>query len=142
MQSGLKSVQHGLAMQPIRIYDQGTSPALLHHDVVEIVSVEEREQIVLGTRYGVSVLNLDADQTTSFELPAGVNLNAMYHWVHPVGEHLLLGTNIGFHTLSLDSSGLVDENSLVSIRDRPYFQSESIRSWWFNDVLGCRRSEW
>ena len=115
VRSGLKSVQHGLAMQPIRIYDQGTSPALLHHDVVEIVSVEEREQIVLGTRYGVSVLNLDADQTTSFELPAGVNLNAMYHWVHPVGEHLLLGTNIGFHTLSLDSSGLVDENSLVSI---------------------------
>ena len=114
VRSGLKSVEHAVLDQTVRIYDQGSSPSLLHHDIVKIIPVQEREQLILGSRYGVSIMSPVGQTVEHFELPAGAQMKDLIHWDHPEDEHLIIATNLGIHTLRLDGAGLVDQNSLVS----------------------------
>ncbi len=114
VRSGLKSVEHGVLEQSVRIFDQGSSPSLLHHDVVKIVPIQEREQLILGSRYGVSIMSPSGQSIEHFELPAGAQMKDLIHWDHPEDEHLIISTNLGIHTLRLDAAGLVDHNSLIS----------------------------
>ena len=141
VRSGLKSVEHAVLDQTVRIYDQGSSPSLLHHDIVKIIPVQEREQLILGSRYGVSIMSPVGQTVEHFELPAGAQMKDLIHWDHPEDEHLIIATNLGIHTLRLDGAGLVDQNSLVSsFMPDPFYTSSKFGR--FSNVSSCRWRCW
>ena len=118
--AGVKSASFGTDSSEIVEYNQGTSPDILHHDAHSLFADDSVGLLYVGTRSGVTVMQPSENSSTHYELPAGVELNDMYHWSSG-GEDgiLVLTTSVGIQSIALDDeghiTGIVDELSTEAI---------------------------
>ena len=116
MTAGVKRVGLGDAGQSVVVYDQGTTPSLLHHNAHSIFSDEVHGLVYVGTIRGITVMSPTNNASSHFELPSGEHLLDLHLW--PEGSSdgvLLLTTNRGMMTLSLDEEGQI--SSVLDVHD-------------------------
>ena len=69
---------------------------------------------MIGTKYGITVLDPFRGTASSFGLPAGVEINVMERYFVGGLDLLLLGSNIGFHTIIMENGIPVMESMITN----------------------------
>ena len=107
--AGLKWVPVGVSEALVEVYDQGTTPSILHHDVRKVAADSDHGLIYMGTRLGLTLLEADSENVTNHRLPGGVELQDMLLVRGPVGTGglLLLATTEGLTTVQLQDDGTI-----------------------------------
>ena len=111
-------------------FDHSTAIRLGDSSVHTIISDQVRERLLIGTKYGITVLDPFRGTTSSFELSPGIEMKTMVRQNVGSSVFLLLGSNIGFHSIPLENGLPVMESMVTrdigSISEIMVFQSESI----------------
>ena len=100
---GLRASMKGVVDSEVLFFDQTTETALVDGAVHTVISDQGRGRLIIGSSYGITILDPFSGLSLGFELSSGVEMFAMYRWTHGSSDSLLLGTNHGFHSLSLDN---------------------------------------
>ena len=84
-------------------FDHSTAIRLTDSSVHSIIADQPRERLVIGSKYGITVLDPFRGTSSSFGMPAGLEINVMER--NSVGglDFLLLGSNIGFHSIIMEN---------------------------------------
>ncbi len=113
---GLRGVKVSSQSDEMISIDHSTAVRLIDPSVHTVISDQARERLIIGTKYSVTVLDPFRGTTSSFQVPHGIELQTMIR--NPLGnaESLLLGSNIGFHTIPMENGlPLIDEISTQAI---------------------------
>ena len=84
-------------------FDHSTAIRLTDSSVHSIIADQPRERLVIGSKYGITVLDPFRGTSSSFGMPAGLEINVLER--NSVGglDFLLLGSNIGFHSIIMEN---------------------------------------
>ena len=111
VRAGMKSMPLDDPDAMVTTLDQGTMPAMAHHDVHTLFADDAGDMIWAGTRAGVTVMDAGEGTTTSWTLPDGEDLEAMHWWPDggaDDGGILLLATSTRLLTLRTTDAGGFD----------------------------------
>ncbi|MDP6899235.1 MAG: hypothetical protein QGF94_00150 [Candidatus Thalassarchaeaceae archaeon] len=107
--AGVKSVPLGSSNELVTSLHQGTSPSILHHDAHTLFSDDLHGLVYIGTKQGVTVLDVANSDSNHFRLPSGQDLLDMYLWDDGGSDGvLILASTHGLMTFSLDENGQMD----------------------------------
>ena len=115
VRSGLKMISFDDLNDSVSSLDQGTSPAIIHHHVVSIEPVPSQSKVVIGTKLGISVIDLVNMTTVSVELPAGVEMSDLILWQSEGNYFAVMATSRGVETMSFDESLNPEKNTLETL---------------------------
>jgi len=111
VKSGLRSVD--LDDSEFTIYDYPLSPAVQDSEISSIINHDVRvlesdsDYLFVGTRLGVTVLDLSQDMSTNYPMPSGVHLHDMILLEHS----LVMATDSGIISAPRTSSGDISDFS-------------------------------
>ena len=112
VRAGLKSTLLGEVDATVSMYDQGTSPRILHHDVRSLQADEVLGLLYVGTKRGLTIFEPSTGGSWDLALPPGGELFDMLLWSDQGGEQrLILATNRGIEIWTLDGNGFLDQNA-------------------------------
>ena len=94
-------------------FDHTTAVRLVDPSTHTIIPDQARERLIVGTKYGITVLDPFRGFTSTFQFPQGVEINTMKLQYLGGNDTLLIGTNIGLHSVILEN-GLPIMESLLS----------------------------
>ncbi len=115
VRAGMKSTPLGEVDAEVQMFDQGTSPAILHHDVRALHVDADLGLIYVATKRGVTIFEPATEATYHYKLLPGVELNDMVHWTAGSGESfLVLALNQSVAVWNLDDSGILDLTAPVN----------------------------
>ena len=115
VRAGLKSTLLESADGPVEMYDQGTTPQILHHDVRALQADHELGLLYVGTKRGITIFEPATGGNWNLALPPGGELNDLMHWTDQGGEsRLILATDDGIEVWSLDVEGHYDQSSTIT----------------------------
>ena len=119
---GLRSIDLSNAGDSFLTYDQSTSPQLVDASVHTIISDNQRDRLIVGSEFGITILDPFNQVSTMIELPSGVALNSMMDWSNDEGDYLVLLTNQGISIVEIingipqiESSTFEDSESSISV---------------------------
>lgn len=84
-------------------FDHTTPISTVDTAVHSIISDQSRERLLIGSKYGITALDPFRGSSLEFELPPGIELNSMERVAVDSIDFLILGSNLGFHTMTLDN---------------------------------------
>ena len=84
-------------------FDHSTAIRLIDSSVHSIIADQPRERLVIGSKYGITVLDPFRGTSSSFGMPAGLEINVIERNSAGGLDFLLLGSNIGFHTIIMEN---------------------------------------
>ena len=92
---GLRSIELSNSEDSFSTYDQSTSPQLVDAAVHTIISDNLRDRLLIGSEFGISILDPFNGISTMIDFPSGLVLNSMMDWSNDDGDYLILLTNQG-----------------------------------------------
>ncbi|MBR84639.1 MAG: hypothetical protein CMA85_01675 [Euryarchaeota archaeon] len=108
---GLRGGQLHSTESEYSTFDQSTTPGLVDGAVHSVISDSSRDRLLIGSRYGITVVDPFDGSSALHELPPGLEMYTMERWSPGDSDFLLIGTNAGFHFVSLDN-GIPDMSTL------------------------------
>ena len=79
----------------------------------KIISDSQRDRLLVGSKYGITVLDPFRDTSSLFPLDHGTEMNVMEKYELGEKSYLFFGTNKGLHTIQLDNGLPVSESEKV-----------------------------
>ena len=110
---GIKGFQISSEEDEIITFDHSTAIRLADTSVHSIIPDDARERLLVGTKYGISALDPFRGSSSIFNFQPGIEIQTMIKTSVGETDLLLLGSNIGFHTIEIES-GLPNMDSLKS----------------------------
>ena len=100
---GVRGIEISPESDTIINFDHSTAIRLVDSAVHSIIPDQPRERLLVGSKYAITVLDPFRGSSSSFEFPPGVELYTMER--NSVGniDFLMLGSNLGLHTLILEN---------------------------------------
>lgn len=98
---GLRSIDLSEDQNSFITYDQSTSPKLVDASVHTIISDNQRDRLIIGSEFGITILDPFNDVSSTIDFPSGVVLNSMMEWSDDDGEYLILLTNQGLSIIDM-----------------------------------------
>ena len=92
-------------------FDQSTSPGLVDGAVHTVLADSARDRLLVGSRYGISVIDPFGGTASLHELPSGMEMHTMVRWSPDDSDFLIIGSNRGLHVISLEN-GLPQMDSI------------------------------
>ena len=118
VRAGLKSTHLGSPDAEVMMYDQGTTPRIMHHDVRSLQVDESLGLIYVGTKRGVTIFNPSNGGSWDLALPPGGEMNDMLLWEDQGGEkRLILATDEGIEIWALAADGFLNPNVPITVID-------------------------
>ena len=108
---GLKGISSSESESIVTYFDQSTSPGLVDGAVHTVLADSARDRLLVGSRYGISVIDPFGGTTSLHELPSGMEMYTMIRWSTDDSDFLIIGSNNGLHSITLDN-GLPLMNSI------------------------------
>ena len=119
---GLRSIDLSHSDDSFSTYDQSTSPQLVDAAVHSIISDNQRDRLLVGSEFGITILDPFNEVSSMINLPSGLVLNSMMDWSNDDGDYLILLTNQGISIAEMqngvpqiDSTTFEDSESSVSV---------------------------
>ena len=124
---GLRGMEITSDYSEFSTFDQTTAPGLVDGAVHSVIADQSRNRLLIGSRYGITVVDPIDGSSALRELPTGIELYTMEKWSAENSEFLLLGTNLGLHTLNLDS-GIPELDTLSNSDLGPIHQISTLNT--------------
>jgi len=86
---------------------------LVDYSVHTVIADQPRERLLVGSLYGISIVDPSGLSSVNFELPSGLEMKTMETVAIGNDEFLILGTNIGIHYIRL-VDGIPNMDSIIS----------------------------
>ena len=115
VRSGLKLVRYDDVDDSVISLDPGSDPSLVHHHVIAIEQVADESVVIIGTRLGITALDLVNMTSASVRLPSGVEMYDMMLWSSEGRSYAVLATNRGVETMRLTDGRLPDHSTLQTL---------------------------
>jgi len=96
-------------------FDHSTATRLVDSAVHSVIPDQPRERLVIGSKYGISVIDPFRGVTSGFEFMHGVEGLTLSRYSLGESDYLLMGSNIGFHTIRMEN-GLPIMGSMITHR--------------------------
>tara|TARA_B110000444_G_scaffold40011_1_gene35807 strand:+ start:5594 stop:11314 length:5721 start_codon:yes stop_codon:yes gene_type:complete len=100
---GLRSIEISDSEDIFSTFDQSTDPQLVDASVHTIIPDNERDRLIIGSKYGITIFDPFNELSTLKELPSGVELKSMMKWSNEVGEYLVMSTNYGVSIIEIEN---------------------------------------
>ncbi len=100
---GLRSIDMSNLDSEFLTFDQSTSPQLIDSAVHTIIPDNERDRLIIGSKYGITILDPFNDLSTIQNLPAGMQLNSMIMWSKNGDDYLVMLTNSGITVVEMEN---------------------------------------
>ena len=94
-------------------FDHSSAIRLVDSSVHSVISDQARERLLVGSKYGITVIDPFRGTTSLFELAPGMELLSLSREAIGNSDFLMLGTNIGFHTVPMEN-GLPIMDSMMT----------------------------
>ncbi|MFQ3344067.1 MAG: hypothetical protein ACKVI6_03200 [Candidatus Poseidoniales archaeon] len=94
-------------------FNHKSKNSLVDTAINSIISDFQRNQLIIGSKYGISILDPFRGSSTLFNLGQGIQMNTMEKYEIGSESYLFLGTNIGLHAIKLDN-GMPNLNSMYT----------------------------
>ncbi|HIH82965.1 MAG TPA: hypothetical protein HA340_03365, partial [Candidatus Thalassarchaeaceae archaeon] len=115
VRAGLKSTLLDTTDAEVMMFDQGTTPRIMHHDVRSLQADNDLGIIYVGTKRGVSIFEPSSGGSWDLALPPGGEMNDMLLWEDQGGEkRLILATTEGIEVWTLSGDGFLNHNSAIT----------------------------
>ncbi len=115
VRAGLKTTLLDTPDSEVMMYDQGTSPRIMHHDVRSLQADYDLGIVYVGTKRGVNIFEPSTGGSWDLALPPGGELNDMILWEDQGGEkRLIIATVDGIEIWPLSGDGFLNQNSAIS----------------------------
>ena len=108
---GLKGTSFSDGESETSSFDQSTNPGLVDGAVHTVLADSARDRLLVGSRYGISVIDPFGGTASLHELPSGMEIHTMVRWSPNDSDFLIIGSNRGLHTISLEN-GLPQMDSM------------------------------
>ena len=113
IRGGLKTVIDGSLKDTLSLYDKTTEVKISSHDVrkLDVFEDDENSLVYIGTKVGLSVLNMYDMSVENSLLPNGVEMNDMLVIQNEFGRGgVVLATTDGVYSFGLDRGGTLNGN--------------------------------
>ncbi len=100
---GLRGTKVSSNQGQILNFDHSTAITLVDPAVHSVISDQQRDRLIVGSRYGITVIDPFRGTTSGFEFQSGIEGLTMSRYSIGGSDYLLLGTNVGFHTLRMEN---------------------------------------
>ncbi len=118
---GLRSIDLSNLDSEFLTFDQSTSPQLIDSAVHTIIPDNERDRLIIGSKYGITILDPFNDLSTIQNLPAGMQLNSMIMWSKNGDDYLVMLTNSGITVVEMENG--IPQFDLSSFGDSDFSYS-------------------
>ncbi|DAC67695.1 TPA: hypothetical protein HA324_01355 [Candidatus Thalassarchaeaceae archaeon] len=118
---GLRSIDMSNLDSEFLTFDQSTSPQLIDSAVHTIIPDNERDRLIIGSKYGITILDPFNDLSTIQNLPAGMQLNSMIMWSKNGDDYLVMLTNSGITVVEMENG--IPQFDLSSFGDSDFSYS-------------------
>ena len=100
---GLRGVSSSESDSVVVSFDQSTSPGLVDGAVHTVLADSARDRLLVGSKYGISVIDPFEGGTSLYELPSGMMMHTMIRWSPGDSDFLIIGSNLGLHSIILET---------------------------------------
>mgnify|MGYP000229031396 CR=1 FL=1 len=100
---GLRSIEISNSESIFSTFDQSTDPQLVDASVHTIIPDNQRDRLIIGSKYGMTIFDPFNELSTLQELPAGVELKSMMKWSNNNGDYLVMSTNYGVSVIEIQN---------------------------------------
>ena len=115
---GLRGTSSSESDSVVVSFDQSTSPGLVDGAVHTVLADSARDRLLVGSKYGISIIDPFEGITTLYELPSGMVMHTMIRWSPGDSDFLIIGSNLGLHSIILET-GLPLMDSMSEARIGP-----------------------
>ena len=110
---GLRSIDLSNSNTDFSTFDQSTDPQLVDGAVHTMIPDNERDRLIIGSKYGITIFDPINSLSTLLDLPPGVELNSMMQWSNNQAEYLVMLTNLGISVVEIENGvPLIDKFSI------------------------------
>ena len=92
----------------VLFFDQTTETSLVDGAVHTVLTDQARDRLLVGSAYGITAIDPFEGSTSKHELPTGMEMNTMIRWTTDSSDYLIIGTNAGIHTITLENGLTLD----------------------------------
>ena len=100
---GLRGTKLSSDQGQVLNFDHSTATTLVDPAVHSVIADQQRDRLIVGSRYGITVIDPFRGTTSGFEFQSGIEGLTMSRYTIGGSDYLLLGTNVGFHTLRMEN---------------------------------------
>ncbi len=100
---GLRGAMQGADEGEVLFFDQTTETGLVDGAVHTVLTDQARDRLLVGSAYGITAIDPFEGSTSKHELPTGMEMNTMIRWTTDSSDYLIIGTNAGIHTITLEN---------------------------------------
>ena len=118
---GLRSIDMSNFDSEFLTFDQSTSPQLVDSAVHTIIPDNQRDRLIIGSKYGITIFDPFNDLSTLQNLPAGMQLNSMIKWSKNGDDYLVMLTNSGITVVEMENG--IPQFDLSSFGDSDFSYS-------------------
>ena len=118
---GLRSIDISNPNSEFLTFDQSTTPQLVDSAVHTIIPDNQRDRLIIGSKYGITIFNPFNDLSTLQYLPPGIELNSMIEWSKNGDDYLVMLTNSGITVVEMENG--IPQFDLSSFGDSDFSYS-------------------
>ena len=118
---GLRSIDISNPNSEFLTFDQSTTPQLVDSAVHTIIPDNQRDRLIIGSKYGITIFNPFNDLSTLQYLPPGIELNSMIEWSNNGDDYLVMLTNSGITVVEMENG--IPQFDLSSFDDSDFSYS-------------------
>ena len=118
---GLRGVKATGQNEPILSYDHSTAISIVDPAIHSLISDQARERLIIGSKYGITVLDPFRGTTSEFNFAPGFESLTMVRQFIGDSDILLVGSNIGIHLVMLENGlpvmGSIQSSEIGKVSD-------------------------
>jgi hypothetical protein len=118
---GLRSIDMSNPNSEFLTFDQSTTPQLVDSAVHTIIPDNQRDRLIIGSKYGITIFDPFNDLSTLQYLPPGIELNSMIEWSKNGDDYLVMLTNSGITVVDMENG--IPQFDLSSFDDSDFSYS-------------------
>ncbi len=101
--AGLRGVKLIGQDGPILSFDHSTAISIVDPSIHSLISDQSRERLIIGSKYGITVLDPFRGYTSEFDFAPGFESYSMIRQYLGDSDFLLIGTNSGIHLVEMEN---------------------------------------
>ncbi len=82
-------------------FNHNSNTKLVDTSIVDIISDTQRNRLIVGSKYGITVLDPFRELSTQFQIGPGIEINTIKKYEIADFSYLFIGTNTGLQTLKM-----------------------------------------
>ena len=100
---GLRGSIKGQSDGDVLFFDQSSSTPLVDGGVHTVITDQGRDRLIVGSSYGLTIINPFSGDSHGYEIPVEYKMNTMIRWTTGTSDIILIGTNHGIHSITMNN---------------------------------------